>query len=61
MKKFPCCADPVGDLKASLKYWDEVHRCVTAIAEPLGALEFKSCMDTANDTLREQCRNFGIV
>jgi hypothetical protein len=61
MKKFPCCADPVGDLKNSILYWEEVHRCVSMIAEPLGASEFKTCMDTANDTLRQKCKAFGIV
>ena len=60
LKKFPCCADPVGDLRSSMKYWDEVHRCVSMIAEPLGALDFKACMDSANVTLRQKCQLFGI-
>jgi hypothetical protein len=60
LKKFPCCADPVGDLRNSMKYWDEVHRCVSMIAEPLGALDFKACMDSANVTLRQKCQLFGI-
>jgi hypothetical protein len=61
LKKFPCCADPVADLKNSVKYWDEVHRCVSMIAEPLGALDFKACMDAANVTLKQKCEQYGIT
>jgi hypothetical protein len=59
-KKFPCCADPVADLRASMKYWEEVYRCVSTIAEPLGALDIKACMDSANIILKQKCQAFGI-
>merc|ERR1711964_180794 len=53
-QNFPCCAEPLEDMKKSLVFWDEVHRCVTNIAEPLGADEFKKSMDAANILLQDK-------
>jgi hypothetical protein len=59
-RKFPCCVDPVKDLKDSLDFWKEVYRCVTEIAEPLGATDFKMCMDSADAILKQKRVVFGI-
>ena len=59
-RRFPCCVDAMGDLKASCKFWAEVHRCVSTIAEPLGALDFKASMDLADSILKKKCKQYGI-
>jgi len=59
-RRFPCCTDAIGDLRASCKFWSEVHRCVSMIAEPLGALDFKESMDAADLFLKQTCTAFGI-
>jgi hypothetical protein len=59
-RKFPCCVDAISDLKESLEFWKEVHRCVTEIAEPLGATDFKNCMDAADAILKQKIQRFGL-
>jgi hypothetical protein len=59
-KEFPCCQDAVGDLRKSLASWDEVRRCVDAIAEPLGALDFKASMDRADAFLQARVKQVGL-
>merc|ERR1719382_349992 len=43
--KFPCCIQPVEDLKIAISFWKDLKRCVDAIAEPLGAEELAREME----------------
>merc|ERR1712139_349063 len=42
--KFPCCAQPISDLKLAVRFWDDLRRCVDDIAEPLGAEDLANQM-----------------
>ena len=50
-KRFPCAADPIGDLKTGIAFWEELLRIVTAIAEPLGTTEMLEEMKSAGKLL----------
>lgn len=55
--KFPCCVQPMEDLKIAIDFWKDLKRCVDTIAEPLGAEELSSDMQTATEELeRAQMR-----
>jgi len=58
--RFPCCVQPRDDLKNAFIFWDDLRRCVDAIAEPLGAEELSQDMKNANDVLRRQQEKLGL-
>jgi hypothetical protein len=47
--RFPCCMQPVEDLKTAFLFWDDLKRCVDQIAEPLGCEELRDEMLMATD------------
>lgn len=49
--KFPCCLQPIEDLKVAFAFWDDFRRCVNAIAEPLGCQELAEDLSQANEIL----------
>lgn len=49
--KFPCCVQPIEDLKVAFHFWNDLRRCVEAIAEPLGAEELHNDMKAAEEVL----------
>merc|ERR1719253_2023647 len=51
LARFPCCVQPIDDLKLAFKFWEDLRRCVDAIAEPLGAEELSEDMTTASEHL----------
>ena len=59
-KKFPCCQDPVGDLRAGFSFWKQLHRVIEAIAEPLGTTEMLDEMNAASRLLDDKRRNLAI-
>jgi hypothetical protein len=59
-RKFPCCQDIIGDLKAGFQFWKELHRIVEAIAEPLGTTEMLDEMVQAGKLLEEKRRFLGL-
>jgi len=59
-KQFPGCVDATGSLKKALCFWKEVHRCITAIAEPLDLGDFKQYMDNATTLLESKAKLFGL-
>jgi hypothetical protein len=62
MTRFPCCIQPVEDLKNAFLFWDDLRRCVDAIAEPLDCTELRDEMEMAhNEFLLPQQRNLGIM
>jgi len=52
--KFPCCIQPLEDLKSAFAFWDDMTRCVLAIAEPLGAEELAEDMKRASTILEDK-------
>mmetsp|Transcript_43019 Transcript_43019/g.113106 ORF Transcript_43019/g.113106 Transcript_43019/m.113106 type:complete len:735 (+) Transcript_43019:72-2276(+) len=52
---FPCCVDPVGDLRVSLDFWCELKRCVDVMGQHLeGWRDFAKEMDLAGSILQEK-------
>eukprot|EP00928_Gymnodinium_smaydae_P058849 TRINITY_DN4205_c0_g2_i1.p1 TRINITY_DN4205_c0_g2~~TRINITY_DN4205_c0_g2_i1.p1 ORF type:complete len:756 (-),score=125.96 TRINITY_DN4205_c0_g2_i1:80-2347(-) len=45
--KFPCCVQPLDDLRLAFKFWENLRRCVDAIAEPLDCTELRDEMHYA--------------
>lgn len=58
--KFPCCANPVDDLRVAFLFWEDLKRCVDQIAEPLGAQELRGDMLKASQMLHAQQKHLGI-
>jgi len=59
--KFPCCAQPVEDLKCAFTFWNDLERCVNEIAEPLEAQELLEDMKMATEVLKKQQRRLNIT
>jgi len=59
-QRFPCCVQAVEDLKTAFVFWEDLRRCVDAIAEPLGAEELSEDMRAANEVLQSQQMKLGI-
>lgn len=58
--RFPCCANPLEDLKLAFVFWEDLKRCVDQIAEPLGAEELSKMMHNASQMLHAQQKRLGI-
>eukprot|EP00930_Biecheleria_cincta_P050597 TRINITY_DN3578_c0_g3_i1.p1 TRINITY_DN3578_c0_g3~~TRINITY_DN3578_c0_g3_i1.p1 ORF type:complete len:759 (-),score=134.44 TRINITY_DN3578_c0_g3_i1:56-2332(-) len=58
-KRFPCCVQPIDDLKLAFRFWEDLRRCVGTIAEPLGAEELEKDMRSANEILEMQKKRLG--
>mmetsp|Transcript_108817 Transcript_108817/g.283774 ORF Transcript_108817/g.283774 Transcript_108817/m.283774 type:complete len:90 (+) Transcript_108817:1-270(+) len=54
--RFPCCAQPIEDLKLAFTFWKDLKRCVDAIATPLEAEELMQDMSAATEMLEKQQR-----
>mmetsp|Transcript_104029 Transcript_104029/g.323462 ORF Transcript_104029/g.323462 Transcript_104029/m.323462 type:complete len:749 (-) Transcript_104029:78-2324(-) len=59
--RFPCCVQPVEDLRTAFVFWEDLRRCVDAIADPLGAEELRDDMNGATDVLYAQQQKLGIM
>jgi len=60
LTRFPCCVQPVEDLKLAFRFWEDLRRCVDAIAEPLGAEELNEDMKAASDVLADKQNRLGL-
>jgi len=58
---FPCCVQPIEDLKCAFAFWNDLKRCVDAIAEPLEAQELMEDMRLATEVLIRQQRRLGLA
>lgn len=58
--QFPCCVQPLADLKVAFLFWDDLRRCVDDIADQLDATELCEDMRMATDILRAQRRRLGL-
>lgn len=59
-RQFPCCLQPLEDLKMAFKFWEDVRRCVNSIAEPLGAEDLAEDMGMASKILASKRALLGI-
>merc|ERR1712224_218828 len=59
--RYPCCAQPLEDLKTAFVFWNDLKRCVDTIAEPLGAEELSEDMKVASEILLAQQRRLGVM
>jgi len=60
-QKFPCCMQPMDDLKSAFAFWDDLRRCVDEIAEPLEAQGLAEDMKYASEILLQQQRRLNII
>jgi len=60
-EKFPCCVQPIEDLKVTFAFWEDVKRCVDAIAEQLGAEDLAAEMGSATEVLKAQQQRLNIL
>lgn len=60
VSRFPCCVQPLEDLKSAFVFWEDLKRCVNAIAVPLGAEELAADMKAASEFLAQQQRHLNI-
>merc|ERR1711959_751760 len=51
---FPCCVQPIQDLQIACAFWEELRRCVSVIARPLGATDLMMEMQEASKMLNMQ-------
>lgn len=58
--RYPCCLQPVEDLKTAFHFWTDLKRCVDAIADPLGAEELSEDMTHATEILTMQMDRLGL-
>jgi len=61
MQRFPCCVQPIEDLKNAFRFWEDLRRCVEQIAEPLGAQELNEDMKMAELVLEAQKKRLGLA
>uniref|UniRef100_A0A7S2BM54 XPG N-terminal domain-containing protein n=1 Tax=Alexandrium andersonii TaxID=327968 RepID=A0A7S2BM54_9DINO len=59
--RFPCCLQPMEDLRHAFEFWHDLRRCVDAIAESLGAEEMSQDMRMASDFLLQQQQHLGLL
>lgn len=48
-QRFPCCLQPLEDLKSAFMFWGDLRRCVDAIAEQLDCGELRDEMRLATE------------
>jgi hypothetical protein len=60
--RFPCCVQALDDLKIAFQFWDDLRRCVDAIAEPLDCTDLRDEMKFATEeVLKPQQQRLGLV
>jgi len=60
-QKFPCCHQPLEDLRTAFQFWEDLRRCMDEIAEPLGVEELSKDMRLAGEqVLYPQQKRLGI-
>jgi hypothetical protein len=60
LSRFPCCVQPIDDLKLAFTFWKDLKRCVESIAEPLGAESLLESMELAHKVLEDQQQRLGL-
>jgi len=59
-QRFPCCVQPMEDLRAAFAFWNDLRRCVDTIAEPLGAEDLMRDMHSASEMLLQQQQRLNL-
>eukprot|EP00933_Yihiella_yeosuensis_P021782 TRINITY_DN17190_c0_g1_i1.p1 TRINITY_DN17190_c0_g1~~TRINITY_DN17190_c0_g1_i1.p1 ORF type:complete len:755 (-),score=163.04 TRINITY_DN17190_c0_g1_i1:341-2605(-) len=61
-KRFPCCVQPMEDLKTAFDFWDDLTRCVKTIVSDLGSCEdMAQEMEMAGEMLKKQKARLGFA
>lgn len=60
LRRYPCCAQPIEDLRQALGFWEELRRCVTRIAEALSATDLLQEMNDASTHVQLKRQNLNI-
>merc|ERR1719203_606089 len=58
--RFPCCSQPVEDIRSAFAFWKDLRRCVEKIAEGLEADDLSKDMEHASEVLKAQQQRLGI-
>ncbi|CAE7891943.1 Prpf6, partial [Symbiodinium sp. KB8] len=53
-KRFPCCVQPIEDLRLAITFWNDLRRCVDSMTESLDVGELSEEMRRASDLLQRQ-------
>mmetsp|Transcript_44893 Transcript_44893/g.104898 ORF Transcript_44893/g.104898 Transcript_44893/m.104898 type:complete len:762 (-) Transcript_44893:36-2321(-) len=53
-KRFPCCVQPIEDLRLAITFWNDLRRCVDTMTESLDVGELSEEMRRASDLLQRQ-------
>mmetsp|Transcript_9268 Transcript_9268/g.25991 ORF Transcript_9268/g.25991 Transcript_9268/m.25991 type:complete len:748 (-) Transcript_9268:242-2485(-) len=59
--RFPCCVQPLEDLRTACDFWEDLRRCVDLIAEQLNAQELSEEMRLASEVLYDQKRKLLVL
>mmetsp|Transcript_73169 Transcript_73169/g.161491 ORF Transcript_73169/g.161491 Transcript_73169/m.161491 type:complete len:756 (-) Transcript_73169:92-2359(-) len=59
-KRFPCCWQPIEDMKLAFTFWQDLRRCMDKIAEDLGADDLVEEMRKASEILEAQRKRLNI-
>lgn len=59
--RFPCCVQPMEDLRSAFAFWADLRRCVDLIAEPCQAQELARDMHLASEVLQIQQQKLNIT
>jgi len=58
--KFPCCIQPIEDLKCAFAFWDDLRRCATRMAEIGGSDDLADLMKVPSEILQAKQQMLGI-
>jgi len=58
--RFPCCAQPVEDLKSAFAFWNDLRRCVREVSEHCDVEDLPQSMELASTVLQQQQQRLGI-
>lgn len=57
---FPCCEQPLADLRSAFFFWEYLRKCIVGVAELVGAEDLSGDMITANKMLLHQQRKLHL-
>lgn len=61
LARFPCCVQPIEDLKMAFKFWTDLKRCVEHIADSLDVSDLLDSILLAHQVLEEQQKRLDVM
>lgn len=58
--RFPCCSQPLEDLRSAFAFWNDIRRCVKEIAENLDGEDLHRDFEDATRVLTQKQQTLGI-